>query len=71
VELCLVVANGLHGVTSQLVRRRVVDAYALTRKAIEVVGVARRASESRELLQTFLAAYPNVSRQGDPTQYRR
>jgi hypothetical protein len=68
--LYLTVGNQLLGVVSQLLRCRVVDAEALTRRSIEATAIAYRAFEQPDLAWIFLKAYPNGSRHDHPDQWR-
>lgn len=58
-SLFLVVADQLYGVVSQILRRRVVDALALTRRAIEAAGAAKVISKHPESGVAFASAYPS------------
>lgn len=56
-HLLVVVQNQLYGVVSQIIRRRVTDAKALTRLAIEATGSARRIWDDPSLAEVFVNAY--------------
>ena len=70
VRLFLAVESQMYGVVSQLLRRRTTDALTLTRRAIEATGVAYRIWTNPELAETFISAYPDVEKTGDPKQWR-
>ncbi len=69
-KLLLVVMSQMYGVVSQLLRRRVVDAEALSRRAIEATATAYRLWKHPELSEVFNRAYPNAEDDSDPNQWR-
>lgn len=69
-KLFLVVMSQMYGVASQLLRRRVVDAEALSRRAIEATATAYRLWKHPELSEVFNGAYPNAADDCDPKQWR-
>src|SRR5262249_24321060 len=69
-DLFLVVKNQMFGVVSQLLRRRLSDAQALTRRAIEATAAAYRLWEHPELAEVLAAAYPDVKKTGDKKQWK-
>jgi hypothetical protein len=68
--LYLTVGNQLLGVVSQLLRCRVVDAEALTRRSIEATAIAYRAFEKPDRAWVFIEAYPHRSEYDHPDQWR-
>ena len=69
-KLFLVVMSQMYGVVSQLLRRRVVDAEALSRRAIEATATAYRLWKKPELSKVFDNAYPNAGDEASPKQWR-
>lgn len=69
-KLFLVVMSQMYGVVSQLLRRRVVDAEALSRRAIEATSTAYRLWKNPELSEVFDKAYPNAGDDTRPDQWR-
>jgi hypothetical protein len=60
-HLLLVVQNQLYGVVSQMSRRRVADAKALTRLAIEAAGAAKLIWDKPNLARVFVDSYQGAS----------
>lgn len=69
-KLFQVVMCQMYGVGSQLLRRRILDADALTRRAIEATAIAYRLWKHPELCDVFENAYPNHHKQDHPKQWR-
>jgi hypothetical protein len=69
-KLFLVVMSQMYGVVSQLLRRRVVDAEALSRRAIEATATAYRLWRKPELSKGFDNAYPNAGDDASAKQWR-
>lgn len=69
-QLFLVVLNQSYGVASELLRRRVRDAQALMRRAVEAAGVSHRLWKHPELIQIFNEAYPHINKDNHPKQFR-
>ncbi|MFY9271066.1 MAG: hypothetical protein WAO55_15090 [Candidatus Manganitrophaceae bacterium] len=69
-DLLLVVTSQMCGVASQLLRNRLTDAYALSRRAIEATAVAHRIWKQPELAKVFREAYPNSKQDEHPKQWR-
>lgn len=68
-KLLLVVQCQMYGVVSLMLRRRVTDAEALTRRAIEATGTAFLISRKPGLLNIYFEAYPNAGKIGNPKQW--
>ncbi|WHZ13928.1 MAG: hypothetical protein OJF52_000763 [Nitrospira sp.] len=69
-RLFLAVESQMYGVVSQLLRRRMTDALALTRRAIEAAAAAYLVWEKPALAEVFLNAYPNVNMADDLKQWK-
>lgn len=69
-DFYLVVESQLFGVVSQLLRRRLTDALALSRRAIEATAVAYRLWKEPKLVEIFFSAYPNVAKTGHKRQWK-
>jgi hypothetical protein len=69
-EFFLLVNSQLCGATSQLLRRRVLDAHAMNRQAIEATAVAHRLWQHPDLIEVFIHAYPHSSDHDHPKQWR-
>jgi len=69
-KLFLVVMSQMYGVVSQLLRRRVMDAEVLSRRAIEATATAFRLWKKPELSKVFDNAYPNAGDDASPKQWR-
>jgi hypothetical protein len=69
-QLFLVVLNKSYGITSELLRRRTRDAQALARHPIEAAGIAYRIWKHPDLIQVYNEAYPKVTEDGNPAQFR-
>ena len=67
--LLLVVEGQMLGVASQLLRRRLVDAQMLTRRAIEATATAYFLWKNPQLRKVFENAYPNFNKEGDPKRW--
>jgi hypothetical protein len=61
----------MYGVASQMLRRRLTDALALTRRAIEATATAYRLWKNPQLIEVFLTAYPNANETNHPKQWKR
>jgi hypothetical protein len=61
VNLFLTVQSQMFGVVSQILRRRIADAEAGTRRAIEVTATAYRLTIHPELLEVYVNAYHDKS----------
>ena len=69
-KLFQVVMCQMYGVASQLLRRRILDAEVLTRRAIEATAIAYRLWKHPELCDIYESAYPNHEKEHDPKQWR-
>jgi hypothetical protein len=69
-KLFLAVMSQMYGVVSLLLRRRVVDAEALSRRAIEATATAYRLWRKPELSEVFDTAYPNAGDDASPKRWR-
>ena len=70
-ELFLVATNQMFGAGSQMLRTRASDALALTRRAIEAAATAYRLWKNPKLADTYVNAYPNHDKIGEPDQWKR
>jgi hypothetical protein len=70
-KLFLVVQTQMYGVASQLLRRRLVDAEMLTRRAIEAAATAYRVWKYPGLTDIFYNAYPNANQTLGNNQWQR
>ena len=68
-KLFQVVMCQMYGVASQLLRRRILDADALTRRAIEATAIAYRLWRHPDLCDVYEDAYPNHHKEDDPKQW--
>lgn len=68
-KLFQVVACQMYGVGSQLLRRRILDADALSRRAIEATAIANRLWKHPELCDVYENAYPNHHKEDHPKQW--
>ena len=68
-KLFQVVMCQMYGVGSQLLRRRILDADALTRRAIETTAIAYRLWKYPELCDIYENAYPNHEKADHPKQW--
>lgn len=69
-DFLLIVEGQMFGVISQLLRRRLTDGKALTRRAIEATATAYRLWKQPELIEIFLKAYPNAAKTEDRKQWQ-
>lgn len=70
IKLFQVVTSQMYGVCSQLLRRRIQDADALTRRAIEATAIAYRLWKHPEMCDTYENAYPNHQKEGHRAQWK-
>lgn len=68
-KLFQVVMCQMYGVGSQLLRRRILDADALSRRAIEGTAIAYRLWKHPDLCDVYENAYPNHQKEDDPKQW--
>jgi hypothetical protein len=68
-KLFQVVMSQMYGVGSQLLRRRILDADALSLRAIEATAIAYRLWKYPELCDIYENAYPNHEKEGHPKQW--
>ena len=68
-KLFQVVMCQMYGVGSQLLRRRTLDADALTRRAIETTAIAYRLWKYPELCDIYENAYPNHQKEDHPDRW--
>ena len=68
-KLFPVVVCQMYGVGSQLLRRRILDAEALTRRAIETTAIAYRLWKYPALRDIYENAYPNHAKADHPKQW--
>lgn len=68
-KLFQVVMCQMYGVGSQLLRRRILDADALTRRAIEATAIAYRLWKHPELCDVYENAYPHHHKEDHPKQW--
>jgi hypothetical protein len=69
-KLFQVVMCQMYGVGSLLLRRRLVDASALSRRAIESTAIAYRLWKHPDLRDIYETAYPDHMREDHPKQWR-
>ena len=67
--LLLVVEGQMLGVASQLLRRHLIDAQMLTRRAIEATATAYFLWKNPQLRKVFENAYPHFNKPGDPKRW--
>jgi hypothetical protein len=70
-ELFLAMVNQMYGAGSQMLRRRLPDVHALTRRAIELAATAYRLWEHPELTTVYLKAYSSTPKQWIPSKTYR
>src|SRR5688572_28783931 len=70
IKLFQVVTSQMYGVCSQLLRRRIQDADALTRRAIEATAIACRLWKHPDLCDTYENAYPNHQKEDHRDQWK-